>query len=184
MGGTCPKPTPIPLVWRSLRGTWIPQPCPGATSELPQTPQAAGNTWNCRYNAPAIDGSHCYGGTAARGFISPAVIKFRACWHTLQLCPPLAHQAGHLRVRLPLPISTHSAAARNQALEKQMSSLASVKSSFRHCWPKGSPDQEAKDNKKMQLWEAGMKQIPAVCAEIMKAGVHCSFGLCPPWKGQ
>lgn len=73
-------------------------------------------------------------------FIFPAVIKFRACWPAFQLCPPLAHQAGHLRVKLP-PAHLHSLLLPGiKASEKQMSFLASVKTSFRHHWPKGSPN--------------------------------------------
>lgn len=61
-----------------------------------------------------------------------------------------------------------------------------MKASFRHYWPKGSPNQEAKDNKKLQLCEAEKKQIPAILAEIIKAGVHQTVHLdCVlPGKGQ
>lgn len=67
-----------------------------------------------------------------------------------------------------------------------MSFLASVKNSFRHRWPKGSPNQEAKDNWKLELCEGEKKQIPAVFAEIIKAGVHQTAHLdcILPGKGQ
>lgn len=131
----------IPSVWRSLRGTQVPQPSPGATSELPQ---AVCNTWNFRYNAPAIYGSHCCGGRAARGFIFPAVIKFRACWPKFQLCPPLACQAGHLRVRLPPAHLYSHCCCQESGLEEANELLGIYESQFQTLLAKRQPKPRGK----------------------------------------
>lgn len=130
-----------------------------------------------------MDGSHCCGGRAARGFISPAVIKFRACWPTFQLWLPLAGQAGHLRVRLP-PAHLHShCCCQESGLGEANQPLGICEKQFETSLAKRQPKpQGAKDNKELQLCEK--KQIPADFAEIIKAGVHQTAHLdCAPWEG-